>query len=144
MSTRSLERNEIRDRFVELRQRLGWSVTEAAEELGVDQPTVSQWEGCKRPIPDKHLREIAARAGEPETYLMVESPLDARREIRDRLIAAEWMERTAEHLRSPPTPRPEAPGDLDELLETSAEARKQTEGDGPGTKRGSGSENDTK
>jgi transcriptional regulator with XRE-family HTH domain len=103
MPGNELSRKEIRDRFVELRKRLGWSVSQAARELEVDQPSVTAWEKARRSIPRKHLREIAARAGEPESYLMVADPLDLRRPTRDRLIAADWMARTAEALRDSAT-----------------------------------------
>jgi transcriptional regulator with XRE-family HTH domain len=99
MSGRVLERNEIRDRFVELRERLGWSVTQAAEELGVDQPTVSQWEKGTRAIPMRHREAIARRAGEPVTYLVANEEEAVSRDVRDRLIAAEWMQRMADRLR---------------------------------------------
>jgi transcriptional regulator with XRE-family HTH domain len=107
MASRSLSGNEIRDRFIELRERLGWTQTDAARELEVPQPSVSQWERLERPIPEKHRREIAHRAGEPETYLKVMDPLDGARPRRDRLIVAAWMAAEAARLRAEVTERPE-------------------------------------
>lgn len=104
MSGRPLGDKEIRDRFIALRKRLGWSITEAADALGVDQPSVSQWEKGTRKIPRPHLLEMAARAGESASYLIVADPLDEARELRDRLIAAEWLERLAGLLRAGPVP----------------------------------------
>lgn len=105
MSGRLLEDNEIQARFRELRLRMGWSQARAAEEFGVAQPTISEWE-TSGPIPKGRLAQMADFASVPVAYLFVEheEETEAERERRDRLVAAEWMERVAELLRAGPIP----------------------------------------
>lgn len=52
------------DKFTTLRQRLGWSQTEAAEHFGVHQSTVSRWEAGAARIPPLVMREIERLAGD--------------------------------------------------------------------------------
>jgi transcriptional regulator with XRE-family HTH domain len=90
---------EIRERFFALLDRRGWGVTEAARELGVPQPTVSQWKNGSKPIPPEHREALAARCGEPLGYLFFRDPGSGDTATRDRLIAGEWMVRIGEELR---------------------------------------------
>lgn len=121
-------RKEIRDRWIRLRERLGWTQADAGRELGIPggQAGVAQFESAKRPIPQKYLAAMAARAGEVLTYFYDGGGPDTER--RDRLIAADWMERTAKRLREEAT----APPSGDELQEQH-ECGKRLDGEAGGT-----------
>jgi len=99
MPSRLLADEEIRGRFRELRERVGWTQAEAGRRLGTQSQTVSHWESGSKPIPRKHLEAMAHAAGESVACLLVEEGGADERMRRDRLIVAEWMARAASELR---------------------------------------------
>lgn len=93
--------NELRLRFIDLRNRLRLSQEELARYLGVKQPQVGKWEseGVGTPIPRKHLAALADLAGEPMAYF--DGITDVVRVTRrDQLIVAFWLEKLGADLRA--------------------------------------------
>lgn len=92
-------REELRTRFVELCDRLGWrGPTAIARELHAQQSNVSGWLDGTRPIPPHYLQAIAEKAGETRAFFAPrEDPEAVRR--RDLLVAAREMELHAAALR---------------------------------------------
>lgn len=51
-------------RFRQLRKRLGWTLIQTGEELGVHPQTVWKWENGKQPIPETAAKLLRLRAAD--------------------------------------------------------------------------------
>lgn len=87
--------NEIRSRFIELRQRVG-SPSEVARLLETDAATLGGWEKGRRAIPQWARERVARAAGETLAYFLPEARRETERA--EKLIAAKWFRLMADQL----------------------------------------------